>query len=179
MKLEFDTKEAKDNPEALQIAPESWERAKEMARNILKEQMDADVGDVNENATQYIIDWILSNKDSFGERVYGTCLGLIQGSEVYIFPSMLTQALTKAGYSSRKTMKYLADKNLIGTTTSKSGGTKNSVFKWFNGRQSRFVEFHLGKIVKESEPAVDENGNPMGDGWNQVPENEQMELPFD
>ena len=46
---EFDTKEAKDNPEALQIAPESWERAKEMARSILKEQMDADVGDVNEN----------------------------------------------------------------------------------------------------------------------------------
>lgn len=175
----FDTKEAKDNPEALQIAPESWERAKEMARNILKEQMDADVGDVNENATQYIIDWILSNKDSFGERVYGTCLGLIQGPEVYIFPSMLTQALTKAGYSSRKTMKYLADKNLIGTTTSKSGGTKNSVFKWFNGRQSRFVEFHLGKIVKESEPAVDENGDPMGEGWNQVHENEQMELPFD
>ena len=175
---EFVTKEAKDNPEALQIAPESWERAKEMARSIIKEQMDADVGDVNENATQYIIDWILSNKDSFGERVYGTCLGLIEGQEVYIFPSMLTQALTKAGYSSRKTMKYLADKNLIGTTTSKSGGTKNSVFKWFNGRQSRFVEFHLGKIVKESEPAVDENGNPMGDGWNQVPENEQMELPF-
>lgn len=176
---EFDTKEAKDNPEALQIAPESWERAKEMARSIIKEQMDADVGDVNENATQYIIDWILSNKDSFGERVYGTCLGLIQGPEVYIFPSMLTQALTKAGYSSRKTMKYLADKNLIGTTTSKSGGTKNSVFKWFNGRQSRFVEFHLGKIVKESEPAVDENGDPMGEGWNQVHENEQMELPFD
>lgn len=176
---EFDTKEAKDNPEALQIAPESWERAKEMARNILKEQMDADVGDVNENATQYIIDWILSNKDSFGERVYGTCLGLIQGPEVYIFPSMLTQALTKAGYSSRKTMKYLADKNLIGTTTSKSGGTKNSVFKWFNNRQCRFVEFHLGKLVKESEPAVGENGNPMGNGWNQVPENEQMELPFD
>ena len=176
---EFDTKEAKDNPEALQIAPESWERAKEMARSIIKEQMDADVGDVNENATQYIIDWILSNKDSFGERVYGTCLGLIEGQEVYIFPSMLTQALTKAGYSSRKTMKYLADKNLIGTTTSKSGGTKNSVFKWFNGRQSRFVEFHLGKIVKESEPAVDENGDPMGEGWNQVHENEQMELPFD
>nr|DAX61926.1 MAG TPA: DNA directed DNA polymerase [Caudoviricetes sp.] len=176
---EFDTEEAKDNPEALQIAPESWERAKEIARSILKEQMDADVGDVNENATQYIIDWILSNKDSFGERVYGTCLGLIQGPEVYIFPSMLTQALTKAGYSSRKTMKYLADKNLIGTTTSKSGGTKNSVFKWFNNRQCRFVEFHLGKLVKESEPAVDENGNPMEGGWNQVPENEQMELPFD
>ena len=175
---EFDTKEAKDNPEALQVAPESWERAKEMARSIIKEQMDADVGDVNENATQYIIDWILSNKDSFGERVYGTCLGMIQGQEAYIFPSILTQALTKAGYSPRKTMKYLADKNLIGTMTSKSGGTKNSVFKWFNNRQCRFVEFHLGKLVKESEPAVDENGNPMGDGWNQVPENEQMELPF-
>ena len=178
---EFDTKEAKDNPEALQIAPESWERAKEMARSILKEQMDADVGDVNENATQYIIDWILSNKDSFGERVYGTCLGLIEGQEVYIFPSMLTQALTKAGYSSRKTMKYLADKELIGMSTSKDGTSKNSVIKWFNNRSCRFVEFHLGKLVKENDPLVDKEkvSEKTGTEGKKVSESEQMELPFD
>ena len=68
-----------------------------MARNILQEQMNADTGDVNENATQYIVDWILSNKDSFGEKAFGTCLGMIQNKNAYIFPSMLTQALTKAG----------------------------------------------------------------------------------
>lgn len=178
---EFDTKAAKDNPELLEIAPESWERAKEMARNILKEQMDADVGDVNENATQYIVDWILSNKDSFGEKAYGTCLGMMQGQDAYIFPSMLTQALTKAGYSSRKTMKYLADKKLIGMSTSKNGTSKNSVVKWFNNRSCRFVEFHLGKLVKENDPLVDEEGVPVETGteWKKVSESEQMELPFD
>ena len=71
---EFDTELAKTNTEKLQIDPESWERSKEMARNILQEQMNADTGDVNENATQYIVDWILSNKDSFGEKAFGTCL---------------------------------------------------------------------------------------------------------
>ena len=173
---EFDTKAAKDNPELLEIAPESWERAKEMARNILKEQMDADVGDVNENATQYIVDWILSNKDSFGEKAYGTCLGMIQDQNAYIFPSMLSQALTKAGYSSRKTMKYLAGKELIGMSTSKDGTSKNSVIKWFNNRSCRFVEFHLGKLVKENDPGASEKTETE---WRKVSESEQMELPFD
>jgi hypothetical protein len=181
---EFDTKEAKDNPETLQIAPESWERAKEMARNILKEQMDADVGDVNENATQYIVDWILSNKDSFGEKAYGTCLGMIQNKNIYIFPSMLTQALTKAGYSSRKTMKYLADRGLIGVTVQKDGSTKNSVIKWFDNKQCRFVEFHMGELVKESDPLTSEEeiANQINfteqEEWSKVSEKEAEELPF-
>lgn len=181
---EFDTKEAKDNPETLQIAPESWERAKEMARSILKEQMDADVGDVNENATQYIVDWILSNKDSFGEKAYGTCLGMIQNKNIYIFPSMLTQALTKAGYSSRKTMKYLADRGLIGVTVQKDGSTKNSVIKWFDNKQCRFVEFHMGELVKESDPLISEEeiANQMNfteqEEWSKVSEKEAEELPF-
>lgn len=174
---EFDTKEAKDNPEALQVAPESWERAKEMARSILKEQMDADVGDVNENATQYIVDWILSNKDSFGENTYGTCLGMIEGQNAYIFPSMLTQALAKAGYSSRKTMKYLADKELIGTSISKDGTSKNSVIKWFSNRSCRFVEFHLSKLVKEKNSQEEASENTEEE-WTKLSEGEQMELPF-
>ena len=174
---EFDTKEAKDNPEALQIAPESWERAKEMARSIIKEQMDADVGDVNENATQYIVDWILSNKDSFGENTYGTCLGMIEGQNAYIFPSMLTQALAKAGYSSRKTMKYLADKELIGTSISKDGTSKNSVIKWFSNRSCRFVEFHLSKLVKEKNSQEEASENTEEE-WTKLSEGEQMELPF-
>lgn len=54
---------------------------------------------------------------------------MIQNKNAYIFPSMLTQALTKAGYSSRKTLKYLADKGLIGVSVLKDGSTKNSVTK--------------------------------------------------
>lgn len=180
---DFDTDEAKQNKEELKISAESWERAKEMARNILQEQMNTDMGDVNENATQYIVDWILSNKESFGEKVYGTCLGTVQGKNVYIFPSMLTQALTKAGYSPRKTMKYLADKKLIGITTQKDGSTKNSVIKWFENKQCRFVEFHLGDLVKENESLKNEETVSRQlsfadeEGWSRVPE-EENELPF-
>lgn len=170
--------------------PESWERAKEMARNILQEQMNADTGDVNENATQYIVDWILSNKDSFGEKAFGTCLGMIQNKNAYIFPSMLTQALTKAGYSSRKTLKYLADKGLIGVSVLKDGSTKNSVTKWFNNRNCRFVEFHLGDLAEEKDPLLEEEEiaeqmKPQqmslpgtNDGWQTIPDEEADKLPF-
>lgn len=181
---ELNTDEAQTDPKELKIAVESWERAKEMARNILQEQMNADVGDVNENATQYIVDWILSNKDSFGEKAYGTCLGMIQNKNIYIFPSMLTQALTKAGYSSRKTMKYLADRGLIGVTVQKDGSTKNSVIKWFDNKQCRFVEFHMGELVKESDPLISEEeiANQMNfteqEEWSKVSEKEAEELPF-
>ena len=128
--------------------------------------MNADTGDVNENATQYIVDWILSNKDSFGEKAFGTCLGMIQNKNAYIFPSMLTQALTKAGYSSRKTLKYLADKGLIGVSVLKDGSTKNSVTKWFNNRNCRFVEFHLGDLAEEKDPLLEEEeiAEQMTDG---------------
>lgn len=187
---EFDTESAKTNTEKLQIDPESWERAKEMARNILQEQMNADTGDVNENATQYIVDWILSNKDSFGEKAFGTCLGMIQNKNAYIFPSMLTQALTKAGYSSRKTLKYLADKGLIGVSVLKDGSTKNSVTKWFNNRNCRFVEFHLGDLAEEKDPLLEEEEiaeqmKPQqmslpgtNDGWQTIPDEEADKLPF-
>lgn len=181
---EFENEIAKNNTENLQIDTVSWERAKEMAKNILQEQMNADTGDVNENATQFIVDWILSNKDSFGEKAFGTCLGMIQNKNAYIFPSMLTQALTKAGYSSRKTLKYLADKGLIGVSVLKDGSTKNSVTKWFNNRNCRFVEFHLGDLAEEKDPLVEEEeiaqqmSLPGTDGWTTVTDEMADELPF-
>lgn len=181
---EFDNEFAKNNTENLQIDTVSWERAKEMARNIMQEQMNADTGDVNENATQFIVDWILSNKDSFGEKAFGTCLGMIQNKNAYIFPSMLTQALTKAGYSSRKTLKYLADKGLIGVSILKDGSTKNSVTKWFNNRNCRFVEFHLGDLAEEKDPLLEEEeiaeqmSLPRTDGLMPVSDEMADELPF-
>ena len=183
-KGEFDSEYSKNNTENLEITTQAWDRAKLMARNILREQMNADSGDVNENATQYIVDWILSNKDSFGEKAFGTCLGMIQGKYAYIFPSMLTQALTKAGYSSRKTLKYLADQGLIGVSQSKDGSTKNSVVKWFNNRNCRFVEFHLGDLAEEKDPLEDEEeiatqmSLPGTDGWTTVSDEQADDLPF-
>lgn len=134
----------------IRIDKDSWERAKQMAAAILQEQMSIEASDVNENAVQFIVDWILSNRAYFGEKAIGTCLGTLSesGNTAFIFPTMLNQALTKAGYSPAKTMKYMAEKELIATEARKDrkNGTRNTVIKRFSGRTCRFVEFRIGKL---------------------------------
>lgn len=141
----------------LGITPKSWMAAKRMAANILVEQVENNSTDVNENATQFIVDWVLSNKAYFGTNAVGTCLGMTseQGNIAYIFPSMLNQALTKAGYSPRKTMKYLAEQGLITASTDKNGKKVYSVIKWFGDRSCRFVEFFIGKVATARDPIDD------------------------
>ena len=132
--------------------------AKRMAASILVNQVEANASDVNENAVQAIVDWVLANKSYFGASAIGTCLGFFSdtGNTAYIYPSLLNQMLTKAGYSPRKTLKYMADKGLIASDISKSTGVKQySVIKWFGTRTSRFVEFYLGKI-SENKDAIDD-----------------------
>lgn len=143
--------------EPLGISAASWAAAKRMAERILIDQVENNSSDVNENATQFIVDWVLSNKAYFGANAVGTCLGMTseQGNIAYIFPSMLNQALTKAGYSPRKTMKYLAERGLITATMDKSGKKTYSTMKWFGDRSCRFVEFFIGKISKAVDPIDD------------------------
>ncbi len=136
----------------------SWASAKQMASDILVNQVESNATDVNENAVQFIVDWVLSNKAYFGPNTVGTCLGFTSetGNTAYIFPSMLNQALTKAGYSYRKTMKYMADQDLIGCTIRKDTRKKDySVSKWFGNRSARFVEFYIGKLSKAEDPVDD------------------------
>ena len=142
----------------LEIDPESWERAVRMARSILQEQMAAGVADVNENATQFIVDWILSNRQYFGDKVIGTCLGTMSTDQekAYIYPSLLNNALTRAGYSPRKTLKYLADNGIIASSQKKNGGKIYSITKWFDNRTCRFVEFDLKRFSKPVDPLDEE-----------------------
>jgi hypothetical protein len=88
----------------------------------------------------------------------GTCLGTTseQGNIVYIFPSVLNQALTKAGYSPRKTMKYMAERGLITATTDKSGKKVYTTVRRFGDRTCRFVEFFIGKISEARDPIDDD-----------------------
>ena len=180
---------------ALEIRKESWERAVQMAKAIIQEQLTAGVSDVNENATQFIVDWVLSNRAQFGDKAIGTCLGTISSdqSKVYIFPSLLNQALTKAGYSPRKTMKYLADKKIITSTPKTNGGKEYSIKKWFDGRSSRFIEFDLGRFSKPIDPLDEDEAaeaagvkeKPKAEEWQQLDfdtktpfEEEETELPY-
>lgn len=179
----------------LEISGASWDRAVQMAKAIIQEQLAAGVSDVNENATQFIVDWILSNRAQFGDKAIGTCLGFISSAQnkAYIFPSLLNQALTKAGYSPRKTMKYLADKNIIASQPKKNGGREYSISKWFDNRSSRFVEFDIGRFSKAIDPLDEDEAaeaagieeKPKADEWQQLDldmkspfEEEETELPY-
>lgn len=135
----------------------AWEAAKAMAANILISQVESNTTDVNENAVQFVTDWVLSNKAYFGTNAVGTCLGFTSesGNTAYIFPSMLNQALNKAGYSPRKTMKYMAERELISSYTERTGKKTYTVMKWFETRSCRFVEFFIGKIAENKNPIDD------------------------
>lgn len=170
---------------------ESVEAAKRMAASILINQVESNATDVNENAVQFVVDWVLANKAYFGTSAVGTCLGFTSdtGNTAYIFPTMLNQALAKAGYSPRKTMKYLAERGLIGTERDKiTGKVTYSVRKWFGNRVSRFVEFHIGKIAEAKDPVddADEIGSNFEidlpeyrqQEFSELPETGHDELPF-
>ena len=189
-----DQKSQKRN-ETLQIRNDSWERAKKMAASILQEQMNSDTGDVNENAVQFIVDWVLSNRVYFGEKAIGTCLGTTSesGNIVYIFPSTLNQALTKAGYSPRKTLKYMADKGLITSSERKDHkGKTYQVTKRFDNRLCKFVEFFIGQLsekedpldiddedeqTQKAEPKYHQESFADADGF--IPVDDGSKLPFD
>lgn len=170
---------------------DSWAAAKRMASDILVNQVENNATDVNENAVQFIVDWVLSNKAYFGPNTVGTCLGFTSesGNTAYIFPSMLNQALTKAGFSYRKTMKYMADQDLIGFSINKANRKKDySVLKWFVNRSSRFVEFYIGKLSKAEDPVddaeelADARASAAQPAWEQQQfepiDGEGEELPF-
>ena len=177
-----------------QTQEESWRDAKRMAESILVNQVESNATDVNENAVQFVTDWVLSNKALFGVNTVGTCLGFTNesGNIAYIFPSMLNQALTKAGYSPRKTMKYMAEQGLISSSIDKTGKKQYSAIKWFGTRSARFVEFYIGKISENKDPVDDADeiaeaqkafGQPqwtqgtIGDGFTEI-EGGDEDLPF-
>lgn len=142
----------------LQISAASWVRAQQMAHYILKEQVEQNSTDVNENALQFVNDWIISNKSYFGPNTIGTCLGSTadNGRIVYIFPSILNQALTKAGFSPRKTLKYMADRNLITTSVDKISGKKSyTIIKWFDDKSCRMVEYFMDRATEKKSDQED------------------------
>ena len=155
----------------LTISIPSWTKACEMAREIMQEQMSAAAGNVNENAKDYLVDWVLSNQSFFGEDAIGTCLGTMSedGSVAYIYSTALTSALKKEGFNERKTKKYLADKGLITVGKRKDNKGENySIIKKFKGKNQRFVEFFLDKASGLEEEDAS--------GFKQMPED--ADLPF-
>lgn len=173
-------RERQEEKETLMINDSSWSRSLRMAQSIIKEQLDTGMeDDVNGNATQYIVDWILSNKAYFAVSSIGTSFGILDEEQntVYIYPSILNQMLEKADFSPRKTLKYWGQKGIIGTGKEANGKKVYSVIKKISGRACRMVEFHLDGFSKKVDPLradVEEDNE-----FRPINENEQMSLPFD
>ena len=170
---------------------DSWAAAQRMAENILVNQVEANASDVNENAVQFLVDWVLSNKPFFSGNDICPDYGHFDesGNTVYILPSMFNQAIEEKGKfpSARKVANYLAEQGLIGTSVDKkTGKKKNSVTKWRKGRNVRFIEFYMGKISERRDETSDTawgqgNAAPMPTWYQQTlseSTEDDSDLPF-
>ncbi|MDO4564824.1 MAG: DUF927 domain-containing protein [Clostridia bacterium] len=112
-----------------------------------------EVQDVNEYARQYVADWIISNKDYFTPYCNGRQLGFFEDEYVFVLPSLLSEALTKGGYSPRKTMKHLAETGAIipPQAGGSEGTTRYAGLRRFNGYPSRMLQIHMGQLTKAPE----------------------------
>lgn len=124
-------------------------RAKAMTETVVQSNAENSVRDVNENAADFIQDWIISNASNFSTDGFGQRFGELRAGWAYILPSVLNTVLTKEGYSPKKTLKYLAEKGDLETDTW-NGVARYSVRYSFGGRTVRMVKIRL---VDESREA--------------------------
>ena len=166
-----------EEKETLYIHDENWNRSLLMTQSIMKEQLDLGMeGDVNMNATQYVVDWILSNKAYFAVNAVGTSFGVMSEDQntVYIYPSLVNQILEKGNFSPRKTMKYWGQEGIV-TTLKEKGKIRYSITKKVDGRTCRMVEFRLGRFSNKPDPL---NEDEAAGSFRDLSEDEQMSLPF-
>ena len=164
------------------IPARSWDRAAKMGAAILSEQANLSKADVNANATQCIVDWVMSNREFFTDSARGTRLGCIDGNIAYIFPSLLNQMLERVGYSPRKTIQYLAGKGYIQTTKEANKKERYQVKKRLpGGKPLWFVALDLDK-AQELNPNIESNQNVMlgvnGSGVNDFSNSESGDSGF-
>ena len=156
--------------------------ARQMAEGIVRENNENSIRDVNETAAQYVSDWINSNTKGFTGEGFGQRLGEIEGNFAYIFPSVLNKAIADGGFSTRKTLKYLAEQNII-ETISEGGSIRYSIQRRFNGSKQRFVKVDMaliGRSKDEREKSTHtDDGVPTNTGWGGFTELDDDEpLPF-
>ena len=176
-----DTGQAELGKQGLGISPHSWNKAREMALEVLHEQLSAASSDVNANATRMLIDWVYMNQQGFTQYAPKR-LGIMSddGETVYIAAQALTQALKEAGYNPKKTRAYLAEKGYISKHKDKNGKDEYTVIKRTppdkDGatKVNRFVEFFLGKAMG----LKDEDKDIPDDDFVPIDVDED-ELPFD
>jgi putative DNA primase/helicase len=129
---------------------EAYDAALDMARSIFG-AMSASEGegaiDVNRRAYDFLLDWVASNRDQFTNDYRGTTrYGVVESGDaeyVLIFPAVLDKAIREAGFSPRKTRRWLVAQGKVETTTETSGRVRDVVRKSINGTRSWMVQLSL------------------------------------
>lgn len=125
-------------------------RSREMGEYILDSLEDEKEADATERAYNFLREWLIANSSQFTSDVKGERYGYMDGDKFYVFPYILDKALTTQGYSYRKTIKALGERGLIGVTYLKNK-KEYCVRKKFDGKTSRFIEFHF-EDLEETPP---------------------------
>lgn len=130
------------------------ERAKAMVVTIVTGNAENAARDVNENAVDFIRDWIESNIENFRGESYGPRFGEFSEGYCFVFPSVLKDVLIKEGYNPRKTLKYMTEIGML-QTDSNDDRDRNTVRHWMEGRRIRMVKLDLrDKDDKKVVPTV-------------------------
>lgn len=164
----FQGAEAHEGDE-LTVPKDVWDRALDMAMFVVAEQKASGVRDVNETATEYVLDWININIAAFtNTSTFGLLYGEIKDGKCYVIPSILRKALTDAGFDERKTLKHMCEIGLIDKPKQGDGYQTNRRIKRGETTQLlRVVQINLDyKDKKAGFAEVDEGG-------------EDAELPFE
>lgn len=119
--------------------------AVEMGAEILKGIKENEVQSVNDSALQFVTDWAGMNRESFVPYAR-PCYGFREDECLYIYPSALKDALEKAGYSYRKTVKFLADFGYI----QKDRDGRNTVVTRVNDSTARMIALDTKAIGRSS-----------------------------
>lgn len=142
-----------------ETSEEAHKNALVMAKEVIKGIRQNELRDVNENAAEFIVDWVNTNRQNFGDDVKGQCFGFINDDKdiCYVFPSVLREALEKAGFSYRKTMKWLADEGIIEVEVRSDGVIAYSRTRRLSGKIYRVISIDMDKIMGTNEKQIEFN----------------------
>jgi uncharacterized protein (DUF927 family)/ribosomal protein L37AE/L43A len=126
------------------------EKSMEMAQKVLSSLEDVREADVTERAYEFLRSWTASNAVQFTDDARPPRYGFVEGNDYYIFPSVLEEALTKAGYSYRKIIKTFGERGLIETSID-TNKKRYSITKKFLGRTHRLVHIYFDDLEQEEQ----------------------------
>lgn len=139
---------------------EAYKNAYNMAFEILNMQPTTKEREVNGFASDYVVEWIQSNEKHFTTDYIEPRYGFMRCGKCYIFPMQLQNALTSAGFSYKKTLKYLYENELI--------SSEKAIVKSIESKSVKVIEFDYNKAINRN--------NEVPDGF--VPIDEDDDLPF-